>query len=190
MIEPPQAAFQLAADEESSFPFEIELRNALFGRQPVRIDFNVEADQEYAFSVYSDMEVGTDDLTLDVISHLDKDGTLIVEQMMTNSADQLADFKCYLRAKGHRRQRMQIYRLGKDIARKVYRFPSGADLIGKELLLEIEELNGPRELRYRFVATEKAPESATVNPEDPKTLDATRAQVAPADPASPADGRS
>jgi hypothetical protein len=95
-----------------------------------------------------------------VFSHLDKDGTLIVEQLMTNSTDQLADFKCFLRAKGHRRQRMQIYRLGKDAARKVYRFPNGADLIGKEMLLEIEELNGPRELRYRFVATKELSDTA------------------------------
>jgi hypothetical protein len=163
MIEPPQAAFQLSSGEAVSFPFEVELRNALYGRQPVRIDFKVEADQEYEFSVYSEMAVGTEDLSLDVFSHLDKDGTLIVEQLMTNSNEQLADFKCYLRAKGHRRQRMQVYRLGKDVARKVYRFPNGADLVGKEMLLEIEELNGPRELRYRFVATEKAPESAQLN---------------------------
>jgi hypothetical protein len=160
IIDPPQATFQLSPDEEFSVPFEIELRNALFGRQDVRIDFKVEADQEYEFSVYTEMEVGTHDLTLDVFSHLDKDGTLIVEQLMTNSTEQLADFKCFLRAKGHRRQRMQIYRLGKDAARKVYRFPNGADLIGKEMLLEIEELNGQRELRYRFVATKELSEAA------------------------------
>jgi hypothetical protein len=151
-IEPPQSAFQLAAGAEMKFPFEIELRNALFGKQPVRIDFKVEADQEYQFSVYSELEVGTQDLTLDVTSHLDKDGTLIVEQLMTNSAEQFADFKCFLRAKGHRRQRMQVYRLGKELDRKVYRFGNGRELVGKEMLLEIEELNGPRELRYRFVA--------------------------------------
>ena len=62
-----------------------------------------EADQEYAFSVYSMLQVGTEDLKLEVKSHLDKNGTLIVEQLMTNNAEQLADFKCILRARGHRR---------------------------------------------------------------------------------------
>jgi hypothetical protein len=185
MIEPPQAAFQLATGEETTFPFEIELRNALYGRQPVRIDFAIEADQQYEFSVYTEMNVGTEDLTLDVFSHLDKDGTLIVEQLMTNSTDQPVDFKCFLRAKGHRRQRSQIYRLGKEVARKTYRFPNGADLVGKEMLLEIEELNGPRELRYRFIATEKAPESAQINPDETKTADSSTPDATAQQPAEP-----
>ena len=117
--------------------------------------FQVEADERIEFSVYGEMEVGTEDLTLDVRSHLDKDGTLIVEQLMTNRSDRLADFKCHLRSKGHQPQRMQVYRLGRELDRKVYRIPDGRDLVGKEMLLEIEELNGPRILNYRFVASDQ-----------------------------------
>ena len=83
------------------------------------------------------------------------------------SAEQLADFKCFLRARGHRRQRMQVYRLGKEVDRKVYRFGNGRALVGKEMLLELEELNGPRELRFRFV-----PEDAPVEAQAPKKSDA------------------
>jgi hypothetical protein len=101
--------------------------------------------------------VGTVDLTLDVKTHLDKDGTLIVEQLMTNSAKQLADFRCYLWAQGHRPQRVQVYRLGRNVDRKVYRYPNGASLVGSVMLLEIEEQNGPRVLKYRLVATADAP---------------------------------
>jgi hypothetical protein len=151
-IEPPQASFQLAAGQAREFPFEIRLKNALFGKQPVRIDFKVEAEETFEFSVYREMEVGTEDLTLEVDTHLEKDGTLIVEQLMTNSAEQLTDLKCHLYAKGRRPERMQVYRLGPSVDRKVYRFPDGAQLVGNEMLLEIEELNGPRVLRYRFVA--------------------------------------
>ncbi len=160
MIEPPQSTFQLAADADTKFPFDIKLKNALYGKQPVRVDFKVEADEQLEFSVYRDMEVGTEDLTLDVKSHVDKDGTLLVEQMMTNSAAQLADFKCSLQAKGHRPQRMQVYRLGKNLDRKVYRIPDGRSLVGKEMLLELEELNGPRILKYRFVAAATTESSA------------------------------
>jgi hypothetical protein len=98
------------------------------------------------------MEVGTQDLTLEVRSHLDKDDALIVEQLMTNSAVRLADFKCRLLARGHRPQRMQVYRLGPNVDRRVYRFSEGHTLVGKDMLLELEELNGPRILQYRFVA--------------------------------------
>ncbi len=172
-IDPPQGTFQLAAGEELQFPFEIRLKNALFGEQPVRIDFKVEADEEYQFSVYRQMEVGTEDLTLDVTTRLDKDGTLIIEQLMTNSADRLADFRCYLHAKGHRRQRMQVYRLGPSVDRKVYRFVDGQDLVGQEMLLEIEELNGPRMLKYRFVVSDQSTESNETNDTGAeKTLDA------------------
>jgi len=152
-IDPPQGTFQLSPGQEMEFPFDVRLKNALFGTQPIRIDFKVEADEQFEFSVYRDMQVGTEDLTLDVSSHLDKDGTLIVEQLMTNSAPRLADLKCYLWAKGHRPQRMQVYRLGEDVDRKVYRYSGGQELVGKEMLLEIEELNGPRVLKYQFVAT-------------------------------------
>jgi hypothetical protein len=165
-IEPPQTVFQLAANTDMKFPFDIKLKNALYGKQPIRIDFTVEADEKIEFSVYSDMEVGTEDLKLDVISHLEKDDTLVVEQLMTNSGPHVADFKCSLRAKGHRPQRMQVYRLGKNLDRKVYRIPDGSGLVGEEMLLELEELNGPRILKHRFVATAESarPASGATSP--------------------------
>jgi hypothetical protein len=159
------ATFQLAPGQETRFPFEIELRNALYGSQPVRVEFKVESDVEYKFSVYRQLEVGTEDLTLDLECHVGKDGTLLIEQLMTNSAADMPDFRCYLSAKGRRPQRTQVYRLGPNLDRKVYRFPDGRDLMNKEMLLEIEELNGPRVLKYRFLPRDKPkpevdPESA------------------------------
>jgi hypothetical protein len=156
IIEPPETNFQLAAGQATEFPFEIRLKNALYGKQRVRIDFNVEAEEQFEFSVYRDMEVGTSDLTLAVNSHLEKDGTMIIEQLMTNSAERLTDLKCYLYAKGRRPERMQVYRLGPRVDRKVYRFADGVSLVGDEMLLEVEELSGPRVLRYRFTATAEA----------------------------------
>jgi hypothetical protein len=162
-IEPMRRTFALAPGEEARFPFDVRLKNALYGPQPIRIDFKVQAEEEYAFSAYMQMEVGTEDLTLDVKTHLDKDGTLIIEQFMTNKLERLADFRCYLLPKAgnqpnrhHRRQRMHVYRLGSKVDRKVYRIRDGLSLVGREMLLEIEEMNGPRRLKYRFVATADA----------------------------------
>ena len=77
------------------------------------------------------------------------------------SRNRLADFRCILfpqsNAKEHRRQRTKIYRLGPKTVRNVYRIPRGGSLVGKELLLEIEEINGPRYLRHRIIATAEAP---------------------------------
>src|SRR3954453_19773010 len=165
-IEPPQTNFQLAANAESKFPFDIQLKSVWYGKKPVRVDFTIEADEKLEFSIYRDLEIGTEDLSLDVKSHLDKDGMLVVEQTMTNSAAHTADFKCSLRAQGHRPQRMQVYRLGKNADRKIYRIAEGRELVGKELWLELEELNGPRTLKYRFVAGGQAndPQNATPRP--------------------------
>jgi hypothetical protein len=155
-IEPPLGSFAIAAGEEKSFPFEVRLKKAFFGKQPIRVDFKIQADETYNFSVYTDLEVGTEDLTLDVRTNLNDDGALIVEQLMTNRAERLADFRCYLYSKVQRPQRMQVYRLGPNVDRKIYRFRDGKQLVGQQMLLEIEELNGPRFLRYRFVATDSS----------------------------------
>ncbi len=180
IIEPPHANFQLAAGAETKFPFDIKLKTALYGKQPVRIDFVVDADERIEFSVYDEMEVGTKELKLEVRSRIDKDGSLVVEQRMTNRTDNLADFKCHLRLPGEKPQRTQVYRLGHDVDRKIYRFPNGQKLMGKEMLLEIEELNGPRQLKYKFVAGE-----------NPSSLDQEETQKsAPAKPtnkSAPAD---
>jgi hypothetical protein len=176
-IEPQRRTFALAPGEEARFPFDVRLKNAFYGRQPIRVDFKVQAEEEYSFSAYMQMEVGTEDLTLNVKSHVDKDGTLIVEQFMTNKLERLADFRCYLLPKAgnqpkpeHRRQRMHVYRLGSKVDRKVYRIRDGRSLVGRPMLLEIEEVNGPRRLKYRFVATAEAAmdsESGEVQNDDP-----------------------
>lgn len=172
-IEPPTMSFQLAPGEQLDFPFNISLKDALYGKQPVRIEFTIEADEPYQFSVYRGMEVGTEDLTLTVKSHLDKNGTLIVEQFATNHAEHLADFRCYLYAKKHRPQQTQVYRLGEQPDRKVYRFPNGRDLVDKEMLLELEERNGSRLIKYRFVATE-TPAGDDADPIKPTQLEVER----------------
>ncbi len=104
-FEPPEGSFSLSAGEEATFPFDIRLKNAMFGEQPIRVDVVVDADEQYQFSVYRTMYVGSGNISIDFQTHLDKDGTLVVEQVMTNSAKQPVDFKCFLYAKGYRRQR-------------------------------------------------------------------------------------
>jgi hypothetical protein len=187
MIEPPQATFQLAASAAMKFPFDIKLKEGvLYGPQSVRVDFTVEADEKLEFSVYAGLEVGTEDISLEVKSRLDKDGTLLVEQLMTNKAAQIADFRCTLQPRGRRPQRMQVYRLGKNLDRKVYRISNGGALVGEEMLLELEELNGPRVLKYRFVAGRESPVVSDANapsranaPADVKDAPAVRTESTP-----------
>ncbi|MGD9635334.1 MAG: hypothetical protein AB7G28_01035 [Pirellulales bacterium] len=158
-FDPPEGTISLSANESATFPFDVRLKNAIFGEQPVRVDFVVDADEKYYFSVYRKMWVGSGTISVDFQTHLEKDGSLVVEQIMKNTAPQPVDFKCFLYAKGYRRQRAQVYRLGATPDRTTYRFRNGATLVGKELTLEAEEIGGERVLKCRFMVADKPPEA-------------------------------
>ena len=89
--------FKLAEGEQNSQPFRILLgANASSGRQPVRLDFAVAADREHRFSVYRDLNVGLDDVRVELQSHLDDHGNLLVEQQLINESNRAVSFNCLL----------------------------------------------------------------------------------------------
>ena len=65
---------------------------------------------------------------------------------MTNSAEQPVDFKCFLYAKGYRRQRDKSTALGVDPGPHCLPLPQRQGTLGKELTLEAEEIGGERVL--------------------------------------------
>jgi len=153
---PQTMTFKMAAGEEMTKPFDVELKfEASSGKNEVQIDFDIHVDRRYQFSVYRDLEVGLGDVVIDVNTKLLPDGTLMVEQRMTNHLDKLVDFKCLLYAPDRRRQVNQVFRLaqGQDIKR--YYLANGKDLIGKTLWLRAEEIGGLRILNYRFVVEQQ-----------------------------------
>lgn len=157
-IWPPKGDLAVGPREEFRLPIHIILDDATYGPQPVRIDFRVEADREYRFSVWRTLTVGLGDVQINVNTKLDDRGQLVVEQTMTNSGGQLADFKCLLYAPPRRRKRTQVVMLGPDGNTKVYQYPQGDQLIGNVLQLRAEEINGNRVLIYRFKAEAGPPE--------------------------------
>lgn len=144
--------FKMALGEEMVKPFDVELRfEASSGKHDIRIDFDIHVDRRYQFSVYRDLEVGLGDVVIDVKTKLLDDGTLMVEQKMTNFLDNMVDFKCLLYAPDRRRQVNQVFRLGQGQDIKRYYLPNGEDLVGKTLWLRAEEIDGLRILNYRFL---------------------------------------
>ena len=151
-ISPSRIDFKLAAGETIARPFEIALPfDASSGKAPIRADFIVEADRQYRFSAFKQLAVGDGALQLETTTRLESDGSLIIEQRMTNHGDSLVDFKCLLYAPGRRRQRTQVFRLGASPDVKIYRYPDGAQLLGAELWLRAQELDGSRVLNHRFI---------------------------------------
>ena len=70
---------------------------------------------------------------------------------MVNYGSSSPDFKCLLYAPGRRRQRTQVVRLGTSPDVKIYRYPNGAELLGAELWLRAQEVDGKRVLNHRFI---------------------------------------
>ena len=150
-ITPGRSDFKLAADESFAKPIQVTLPfDATGGSSPIRIDFVVDGERQYRFSVYRDLTVGDGQLELDTYTRLEEDGTLVVEQRMVNFNPEQLDFKCQLYAPGRRRQRAQVTRLGESPDVKIYRYPNGSELIGAEFWLRAQEIDGGRVLNHRF----------------------------------------
>jgi hypothetical protein len=143
--------FKLAKDEELTNSFMVTLRaDASSGRQDVRIDFDVIADQRYQFRVYRSVDVGLGNVSIDLRSHIDSSGDLVVQQTLVNQSEQLVSFNCYLFAPSRRRLRHQVFDLARGTDKRIYVLPNGAELKGKTIWLRAEEIGGDRVLNYRL----------------------------------------
>jgi hypothetical protein len=151
----PAINLKLAAGEELLREFDFPMSyDASNGKHLIRVDFDIQADERYQFSIHRQIEIGLGDIEINIATHLTPEGVLVVRQEMVNNTDQVVDFKCYLSTPTERRRRNQVYRLGRGKDVKFYRYANGRDLVGQTFWLKAEEGDGPRVLNYRFVATE------------------------------------
>ena len=122
------------------------------GRHPLRVDFEIRAQQTHRFSVYRQVEVGPSELSVEIVTRLNEQGELEVEQHLINAAAESVSFRCELVVPERRRQKMHVLDLNRGRRVSTYRLPDGERLLGKTLWLRVEEVDGPRVLNYRFVA--------------------------------------
>lgn len=143
--------FEAPINDVARVPIEILLRgDAASGVSPVRIDFEVNADQQYQFSVWRELQIGLGEIDLEIATRLDERGNLIVEQQMTNRTDKSVSFNCYLFASDRRRMRQQVIGLGRGRDKRTFVLHDAASLEGTTLWLRAEEINGQRVLNYRL----------------------------------------
>lgn len=150
-ITPRDFRYTLAAGREHQSPFQVTLNDASFGDQPVRVDFVVNADKPYRFSVWKSLRVGLGDLDLKVEVEIDPEGRLLVQQRLRAISGPPANFKCQVFLANTRRKRSQVFELGPNVDKKTYTYPNAAALVGKTIKLKIEEIDGSRVLVHRFV---------------------------------------
>jgi hypothetical protein len=148
-FDPRPARFKISEGDEQIVPLSITLMaDANSGPQPVRLDFDVAG---YHFSVHRTLQLGLDDVQVEVTSQLKK-GKLIVQQHLTNLSDRPLSFQCVLFAPGRRRETRQVIHLGRDRTTLTFVLPEGDQLIGKKLWLRAEEIGGSRVLNYTLTA--------------------------------------
>ena len=150
--------FKIAEGEELLLPLPVTLMaDANSGPQPVRLDFDVAG---YHFSVHRTLQLGLDDVQVEMTSRLRKDNSkadvqrwdLLVELHLTNLSDRPLSFQCVLFAPGRRRETRQVINLGHDRHTLSFVLPDGEQLIGKKLWLRAEEIGGSRVLNYTLAA--------------------------------------
>ena len=87
------------------------------------------------------------DITFEPISVITPDGALEVRVCVINHGRRTLSFDCFAQVPGHRRQSRPMRQLGPGVkAEKVFRFPDGRLLVGKELRTGLREVGaqGPR----------------------------------------------
>ena len=152
-VEPKQINFWLTAGEQLHRDFQIALPyDTLSGRNPLRVDFQLQAERPYQFSVYRYIDVGLGEVYVGIATKLNDQGELEVRQRFVNHGDRKVSFQCQLFAPERQLLKTRIVGLepGNDV--QTYRLADGKELLGRTLWLRAREISGPRMLNYRFTA--------------------------------------
>lgn len=178
-VEPEETGFKLAAGAEQRVPFNLTFPfDAATGPQDVQVELEIAADRRYVFSTNRPIELGLGDVRLSVVTRRDERGMLLVEQRLENLTDQAVSFQCELLAPGRRRQRTQVWELGRGQDVQTYPLTNAKELVGQDVWVRAEEIGGQRILRCRCtvqdqdLSTDQKPEAlqepdAAVTPKSP-----------------------
>jgi hypothetical protein len=148
-MDPRPVRFRLADGDELKHTYPVNLlTDANSGPQPLQLDFEISADRTYRFRVYRTLQLGLDGVSIEMTTRLTPDGTLIVEQHLTNSTDHPISFQCTLFPPGRRRETKQVIQQGRGRSTNVFNLPNGKELLGQKLKLRAEEIGGARVLNH------------------------------------------
>ena len=122
---------------------------------PVKVEFDIQGEEEFRFSIDRTLEVGAGSLGMTVTSRTDENGYLIVEQRLVNRGAAPIVFRCHLSAPSRRRLRRTITVAAQGEIVATYRLPRASELAGRRLSLRAEEIGGTHMLNQEFTASEK-----------------------------------
>jgi len=151
-VSPRSMRFKLTRSDTQRSTVHVLLRSdASSGTQPVRIDFELQADQNYRFSVFRKLQVGSGMIKADSTSTIDDEtGDLLVEVNVQNLDQLPISFDGLIYATGRRQMRQRVMNMATGRTTLVYRIPEGKRLIGTTILLRLKEIGGTRVFNHRI----------------------------------------
>jgi hypothetical protein len=158
-LEPRTAEFRIEPGAPWKQRLEVALPNdVLGGRQLVRLEFAIQADRLYRFTMYRPLTVTLGDVMFEGRAALNQRGEIEVRQTMINTGKTAAAFRCDLLAPDRQRQSSEVVIPPTGKIDLQYHLGDGEQLVGKAIWLRAEEINGPHVLNFRIeVPTASAP---------------------------------
>ncbi|HBT77074.1 MAG TPA: hypothetical protein DEB39_09140 [Planctomycetaceae bacterium] len=155
-ITPDKKSFVLQAGDSEKTPFTISISpKATSGPHPFHIRVRTEGATSDEFTIYDEIAVGADDVAIEFMTRLNRNGELEVYQTFTNNTGREVNYACSLYATGEPVVNHQVRKLsfGQDLHE--YTFKNGAKLIGTMLRVDAKPFAGSpgQPLRYHFRAT-------------------------------------
>ncbi|XZE52519.1 hypothetical protein SH139x_004218 [Planctomycetaceae bacterium SH139] len=142
------------AGREQSEKLSLTLRNdATIGEEKIAFDFELEGDSRRRFTVWRKLNIGPEDVHIEVTTRLLPSGVLVVRQEITNTSNRPLQFDCSVYAPQRQRQRQTVAIPAETTVTCEFAWPAGEDLIDQVLQLRASQHNGARTLNFRFKAT-------------------------------------
>ncbi len=150
-VDPRPVSFNVEPHGETRVPISIVLRNdATTGPAMVQFDFAIESERSLRFNLLRQMEIGPEDLEIELTSSLDEAGNLVVRQEIINSGKRDFNLMCSLFASERQLQRARLRIGAGERLLKQYIWDNGKALVGTAVLLRVEEVGTDRIMNYRL----------------------------------------
>ena len=145
--------WELQGSRSESHPFTVVLgNNAKVGVHELPIRFDLQSNPPRRITVYRNVEVGPEGLTLKANTRLMRSGDLLVSIEIANRSNRAQAYDCMLfPPPGRQYLRRLVTIAAGESQRRDYFLENGAELIGKTLLLRAAEEDGDRVLNYEII---------------------------------------
>src|SRR5690606_23343426 len=125
-IAPRKWDVRAGAGERFRLPMTVTLPpDANLGSMMTSLECDIQADRAYRFEVHQPYQVGLGDIGLVIRDRRRDDGSLEIEQVLTNKTEpeEVLNLRCSLFVPGRKRQRLFVTKLGHGIDRKLFTLP-------------------------------------------------------------------